>query len=397
MNEQTKKVIAIYGSGFLIGLALILYPAAGNLMTDARYHGLSSGTFGVLFIPQVITAIVSSLLTPLLAKRIGMVRVWRWGLIFIVLSMLLFALSALGVGNPSLSFGILMVGTAALGACFGFTVSPLNPFAYELFPGREASAVTGLHIFIGLGTACSPLLLQLFQSIGMWWGAGLAIAAMTLGMMWFKSNLPLVLKASTLATTDASPGTPVPVRIWLYVVLIFFTCSCEATFGNWSGIYLEKQAGLSLATAALGLSLFWGGMTAGRVLFSLAALRYSTAGIYLLTPFLVTGIMYVMPYLNGTVQHLLAVGLVGLFLSFYFPNTYSVVTTEFPAHATLISAALVASIQVATGVSAQLIGQLSAYVPLSTIFQYSALYALLAGVLSLYLHWTKPAPSVLNR
>jgi predicted MFS family arabinose efflux permease len=132
-------------------------------------------------------------------------------------------------------------------------------------------------------------------------------------------------------------------------------------------------------------------------LFSLAALRYSTAGIYLLTPFLVTGIMYVMPYLNGTVQHLLAVGLVGLFLSFYFPNTYSVVTTEFPAHATLISAALVASIQVATGVSAQLIGQLSAYVPLSTIFQYSALYALLAGVLSLYLHWTKPAPSVLNR
>jgi fucose permease len=392
MSQRLKNITAIYGSGFLQGVALVLYPAAGTIFTNADFHGLTSSEYGILFIPQIIFAILSSLSAPELAKWVGMKKVLAWGLMANVLAMLFFAGSAYCMGVSTLPFWLLLLGTSMLGTGFGFTITALNPFAYNLFPGKEASAVTGMHIFLGLGTASAPLILQAFKGMGAWGAAGLAVAIALSVMLFFQMSLALTL-AKKQEKASGGSKRKTPGRVWLYALVIFFYGSCEATFGNWGAIYLEKQAGLSIATAALGLSLFWASITLGRVLFTLLALRFNTKILYLVMPFAVALVFFMMPSLNGQAPHLGAMAVGGLGLSFFFPNTISIATDEFPYMATIVSGAMVAAIQIGTGVSANMVGYLNETVSLSTIFRFSALYALAAGLLSLFLHASRQKKS----
>jgi hypothetical protein len=69
MSERSTQIFAVHASGFLVGVALIMFPSAGPLFTDPEFHNLSSAQFGVLFTPQIVTAITVSSLTAALATR----------------------------------------------------------------------------------------------------------------------------------------------------------------------------------------------------------------------------------------------------------------------------------------------------------------------------------------
>ena len=358
MSKKKEKIFAIYVSGFLQGVALVLYPAAGSIFTSASYHNLSSAEFGLLFTPQIVFAIIASISAPKLAAKFGMKKVLSLGLAANFLSMLLFAGSVICIGISSLPFWVLMFGTAMLGAGFGFTITALNPFAYHLFPGKEASAVTGMHIFLGLGTTTSAFLLNGFKAGGIWFGAGLTVAIPIALMLMFIMSLELALPNDDSSRIEKEKKS-IPLRVWLYAGIIFLYAFSEATFGNWGTIYLEKEAGLSAGKAAVGLSIFWASITAGRVLFTFLALKINTKGLYLMTPFLVAAVFFFMPGLKGDVAPLVAMSLGGLGLSFFFPNTISIATDEYPAYAAIVSGALVAAIQVGTGISANVVAALN--------------------------------------
>ena len=390
MNSNYQNIFAIYFSAFLQGIALVLYPAAGTIFTNASFHNLSSGEFGLLFTPQIIFAIMASISAPKLAVKYGMKRILTWGLIANFLSMLLFAASVICIGISNLPFWILMFGTGMLGAGFGFTITALNPFAYNLFPGKEASAVTGMHIFLGVGTTSAALVLNAFKAAGIWWVSGIAIAIAILLMILFQRSLKLALPKEDVSKTKDTKKR-IPFRIWLYAGIIFLYAFSEATFGNWGTIYLEKEAGLTTAKAALGLSVFWASITLGRVLFTLFALKFNTKLLYLVSPFLVALVFMLIPSLEGQIAPLGAMAIGGLGLSFFFPNTISIATDEFPAYAAIVSGTLVAAIQLGTGISANVVGMLNDSFSLATIFQVSAVYGLITGVLGLYLHFSKPS------
>lgn len=394
MSLRIKAISAIYISGFLQGVALVLYPAAGNIFTNEVYHGLSSTEFGILFIPQIVFAIISSLSAPKLADKYGMKKVLTFGLIANMFAMLCFTASVICIGISNLPFWVLMLGTGFLGAGFGFTITALNPFAFNLFPGKEASAVTGMHIFLGLGTTVSALLLTSFQNIGIWWGAGLLVGIAFLIMLFFQMPIPLTLPKVAL-TENEKTNQKVPFRVWLFALVIFLYAFSEATFGNWGSIYLEKEAGLSVGQAALGLSIFWAAITAGRVIFTLLALRFNTKVLYLVAPFLVAVVLFFLPSLTGSTANLAAMAFGGVGLSFFFPYTISLATEEFPEFSAIVSGALVAAIQVGTGISTNITGVLNKSLSLGSIFQVSALFAILTGILVLFLHFSKnKAPSV---
>ena len=392
MSNKKNNIFAIYFSGFLQGVALVLYPAAGAIFTSPSYHDLSSGEFGLLFTPQIIFAILASISAPRLAAKYGMKSVLRWGLMANFFSMLLFAASVVCIGISSLPFWILMLGTGMLGTGFGFTITALNPFAYHLFPGKEASAVTGMHIFLGLGTTTSALILNAFKTGGIWWASGIAIAIPILFMIIFQYSLELELPKEEASDKEEGKKA-IPLRVWLYGGVIFLYAFSEATFGNWGTIYLEKEAGLSTAKAALGLSVFWASITIGRLLFTFLALKLNTKKIYLASPFLVSLVFFFMPGLEGEIAPLVAMSLGGLGLSFFFPNTISIATDEFPRFANIVSGALVAAIQIGTGVSANVVGALNDIFTLSNIFQMSAVFGFLTGVLGLYLHLSQTKES----
>lgn len=380
-------MIAIYLGGFMTGVALVLFPAAGSIFTSDDHHGFSSGQFGSIFTPQIIMAILSSLLASKLAEKIGMKNVLLLGLFALVLSTGLLTASHWVEGNATFAFAVVLVATGFLGIGFGLALTALNPFAYQLFAGKETSALTALHFFLGIGTATSPLLISYFTSLEMWWGASLTTTGILLLLFIFTWTLPLKLSAENLEkeVSTASVKLTIPRRLWWYIIGVFFYGACEATFGSWGGVFLEKQGGLSVAKAALGLSLFWGSVAVGRILFALIALKFKTNWLYVSAPFVLALTFYLLPQANSEVLYLCAMALGGVVISFLLPKSFSNATTDFPKHAALVSGFLVAALQLGTGFSANFIGFLNNTYSLAALFQFSMFYALIFGVVLLYL------------
>jgi len=387
-----KKVLAIYAGGFMTGVALIMFPGAGSILTDPEFHGFTGGQFGSIFTPQIITAILSSLLAPKLADKISMKKVLLIGLMLSSASMLLLGGSNWLTDSQTVAYIVILMATAFLGGGFGFAITALNPFAYQLFKGKESSAVTGLHFFLGIGTATSPLLVSYFTGISIWWGAPFLAAGVLLLLFFFTFALPLELKESLQEKEAKAKGFKVPARLWMYVVAVFFYGACEATFGSWGSVFLEQEGGLSVAKASLGLSLFWGFVAFGRVLFALFALRYSTRLIFVITPFILATVFIFTPLADTEILYLAAMAVGGLAISFLFPQSVSASTDEFPQHSAVVSGFMVAALQLGFGFSANVIGFFSEMYSLTVLFQFSTLYAVLFGLIIGYLFWTAEEP-----
>lgn len=392
---RNRSIFAVYFSGLLAGISLTLFPAAGPLFTDSDFHHLSNSEFGVLFIPQIVMAIASSLLTPVLAKQWGMRYVRQIGLGFMAISMAFLMMSQFLIENAAV-FYVLLGATAALGIGFGFTISSLNTYAVDLFPKRSDSAVTALHVMGGTGQVGSALLLSIFLELNAWWGAPLVIGAVIIGMFLFQLRLPLNLSSEAAIGEPTMPSeVKIPSRVLVFALIVFFYGLIEGTFGNWTPIYLEKGAGLSTTEAALGLSLFWGAVVVGRFLFAIAASRFKVRFLYLITPFVLGGVFIILPTVEGVMANYLVILMAGLAASFFFPYSISRASTEFPAQTALVSGALVASVQLGNGVSSNIIGFANeASIPLTTIFQASVIYAVILVGLVIYLEASKRTPSV---
>lgn len=383
---RRRTIAAVYLSGLLVGISLILFPSAGPLLTSAEFHALNSGQFGVLFTPQIITAILASSLTAALANRVGMKRVMGIGLLLAALAMLVLAGSHLLIGTGGV-FPALLLATGAMGAGFGLTISALNAYAFDLFPRQEDSAVTAIHVLTGTGQVGAALLLRFFTGLGTWYAAPLVIAVMIGAMLAFQWRLPLRLRSEdqpTQPNTQRSRSR-LPLRVGLFALATFTYGALEGTFGNWTPIYLETAAELSVAEAAAGLSLFWAAVTGGRVLFALAAARLNVRPLFFVTPFVVGATLLILPTLNGTTAHYAALIVAGLALSYFFPYSISLASAESPALTALISGALVAGLQLGSGLSATVVGAASASTSLAIIFQLSAGYAAVMAAVVIYL------------
>ncbi|MEA1787489.1 MFS transporter [Arenibacter sp. GZD96] len=385
--SKIKKIIAIYLGGYMTGVALVLFPAAGSIFTSTLHHGFSSSQFGSIFTPQIILAIISSLMASKLASQIGMKKVLLYGLFALVLSTGLLTASHWLENHATAVYVCILMATGFLGVGFGFSLTALNPFAFQLFAGKETSAITALHFFLGIGTATSPLLISYFTGLDMWWGASLVTTVILLLLLFFTWTLPLKLTAEVLekeVSTDVGKFN-IPPRLWWYIIAVFFYGACEATFGSWGAVFLEKQGGLSIAKASLGLSLFWGSVAVGRILFALMALKFKTNWLYVSAPFVLGLLFYLLPQLNSEMWYLCAMAVGGLVISFMLPKSFSNATADFPKNAALVSGFLVAALQLGTGFSANLIGFFNAEYSLGVLFQFSTVYALLFGALLVYI------------
>jgi MFS family permease len=124
----------LYVAGVIQGLALVTFPAASAIFTSPTGFALSGTQYGLMFIPQVVLAILASALGPALALRVGLRGVLVVGLCGDLVAMALLAVSPLLMGAPS-AFFLLCVATGALGLGFGAA-------AERVLERRAATAAT---------------------------------------------------------------------------------------------------------------------------------------------------------------------------------------------------------------------------------------------------------------
>lgn len=376
-SPTRAEIAAVYAAGIVQGIALVTFPAAGAIFTSPAHYGLTNTQYGVMFVPQAVMAIVSSLLGPSLTRRLGARAVFQCGLVANLLAMLLLIASQSVVDNHPLAYAALLVATTSMGLAFGLTVPTINTFAAEFFPAKADRAVLALNTLLGLGTALAPAFVAVFIGLGIWWGLPILVAGLAGGLLAF--TLPLKLKIGAATAKPGGEKTPFPPRFWIFAAAAFLYGVCETMNGNWAAIYMSGSLRADPATAALALTVFWGAVTGGRLIFAGIDPWFPGRLAFIFLPFLITAAFVITAFLPGhpPAKGIAAFALAGFGCSAMLPLIISFGQKQMAAISASVAGGVIAFYQLGYGVAAFGVGPLEnlAGLNLDRIFGGTALAA----------------------
>jgi fucose permease len=185
--------------------------------------------------------------------------------------------SLLGYATAGVWWIVLAAGlTAGLGA--GAIDAGLNTFAATHFSVRNVNL---LHAFFGVGASCGPLLMTSMITRGPGWRWGYGIVG--LGQLALAGAFMLTRRRWDGGTTSLEPGEQAPkpgyiatlrLPVVRWSMLVFFLyVGVEASAGAWAYSLFTEARGVSPTIAGSMVSLYWGSLTAGRVLAALIGFR----------------------------------------------------------------------------------------------------------------------------
>lgn len=383
---RRNEIAAIYGAGLIQGVALVTFPAASSVFTSAGQYGLSSTQYGGMFVPQAIAAIVASLLGAGLNRRLAAKRIYLLGLAANLLAMALLVASHFVMQDQSFAYVVLLAATGCLGAGFGLTVPTLNTFAAAFFPRKTDTALLVLNALLGSGTALAPVLVTLFIGLGAWWGLPVFVGALILGLLVFSARLALNQRPQS-GESDTGHGRPgLPPRFWAFAAFALLYGVCETMNGNWASIYMIRQLHASTAQASLALAIFWGMVTAGRILFAVIEQWLPERIVCQILPLLLAAGFIATGWLVPTHQTLgiLAFALAGLGCSALLPLVISFGQAQLKTIAASMAGLLIACYQIGYGIAAFGVGPLQARLGLSlgTIYGGTSVVAVALALLA---------------
>ncbi|NQX46314.1 MFS transporter [Paenibacillus tritici] len=276
----TVFLIIIYLAFISLGLPDSMLGAAWPIIR--LDFGAPVETAGLLSMIVVAGTIISSLASGMVLKRLGTGMV----------TFISVAVTALALLGFSYSSSVLWVAVLALplGLGAGSIDTGLNNYVATHY---KAHHMSWLHCFWGIGAMLGPILMSRYIANGESWRTGYFAVSMiqfALVVLLFFS-LPLWKKAGkssstqaaeTLAEVDSGPGAAPAAGnvlrikgVKLAMITFLFYCGVEATVGLWGSSYLVNVKGIAPATAAGWVSLYYGGITAGRLITGFITFRFS--------------------------------------------------------------------------------------------------------------------------
>ena len=387
------EVNAVYAAGLIQGIALVTFPAASTIFTDPTEYGLSNTQYGAMFLPQVITAVTSSLLSGKLAQRFGTKRVFLAGLVADLASMVLLIVSQFFTSNQPLAYGLLLVATACLGAGFGLTVPAINALTAAFHPHNVDGSVLVLNALLGLGTALAPVFVAIFVGLGFWQGLPIMSVVLLLVLIVISARLPLRTGAPQ-ATAGRTAG--IPRLFWVFAAFAVLYGFCETMNGNWSQLDMTKDLHATATQASFALTAFWGMVTVGRVLFAMIERWFPPQLTYRVLPFLLAVMFVIIGLLpsGATAAGILSFALAGFACSALLPLTISFASEQLLTMGASVAGAVIAFYQMGYGIAAFGTGPLvDNGVSLHVLFGFAAIAAVIMGGLSFTLA-RKSAPKI---
>jgi MFS family permease len=331
-------------------------------------------------------AIASSLLGAGLTRNMGIKRIYLLGLIADLLAMMFLVLSQFVMHNHPLAYGILLIATTFMGVGFGLTVPAINTFAAAFFPHNVDKAVLVLNALLGVGTALAPVFVAIFVGLGIWWGLPVLVAALAIALLFFSLRLPLGEGTQSNVTEARKGGTRLPARFWVFATFALLYGICETMNGNWASLYMTKKLEAGTTLASLALTMFWGAVTAGRILFAVIEKWFPERRTCEVLPFVMAIAFFVTSFLSPSHPYfgILAFSLAGLGCSALLPLTMSFAEEELTTIKASVAGGLIAFYQIGYGIAAFGVGPLQnrAGLELNTIYGGTAIFALVMSALS---------------
>ena len=232
---------------------------------------------GILSMIIAAGTIVSSLFSSRLIWHLGTGKITAISVAMTALALLGFSLSP--------SFALLCLWAIPYGLGAGSVDAALNNFVALYFSSRHMS---WLHCMWGVGASLGPFIMSWALTFGSGWPAGyraigLFQVALSAALL---LSLPLWRRCSGGECGEYATSAPVPYRRLLRAdgvgpdMLAFFCyCGLEQTAGLWAASYLVLHGGVDEDTAAGLASMFYLGITLGRLLSGFLTSRFDDTAL----------------------------------------------------------------------------------------------------------------------
>jgi fucose permease len=277
----TFFLIVIYLAFISLGLPDSMLGAAWPVMRQDYHAPLA--TAGLLSMTIAASTIVSSLASGTILKRFGTGKVTLVSCMMTAGALLGFAFS------PSLVWLVIFAIPLGLGA--GSVDTGLNSYVAAHY---KAHHMSWLHCFWGVGATLGPIIMAHFISGQSIWKHGyLTVAAIQFALVVILLfTLPLWNRVSSHSNVASSveqkdligleeeqlsePRNPLQIKgVKLALATFLFYCGVEATMGLWGSSFLVNVKELPAAEAAQWVSLFYAGITIGRIITGFITFKMS--------------------------------------------------------------------------------------------------------------------------
>ncbi|WP_242903414.1 MFS transporter [Actinomadura terrae] len=222
--------------------------------------GLSDGRLGLLLTLPVLSGLAAMQLTGRLVARFGSAPIVRVTMAALPISLLFVATSG---GQTRLALALLL-----FGALDGLVDVSMNAHAITVERTLNRRVMNSCHASWSIGAAAGSILGGLAIKAGLSLTEHFLIVALTL-VAFTAATGPYMLTSSADRLPDRAPK-PNHRTGWTPRVLMFgavgtIVLVCSGVVGNWSGIFLHDELGMSLAAASLGYIFFSAFETGGRL------------------------------------------------------------------------------------------------------------------------------------
>lgn len=275
----TFFLIIIYLAFISLGLPDSLFGSAWTVMRHDFNAAL--GTAGMISMTASGGTIISSLLSEKLIRRFGTGKVTFF-------SVLTTALALLGISfAPSIIWIALLAIPLGLGG--GSVDAALNNYVALHYKPHHMS---WLHCFWGVGATIGPMIMAQFIQNGNNWRKGY----LTVSIIQFALVLLLFVTLPMWGRNPKTPGKPedpkdikssavtdgkLPIMkikgVKMALLSFLFYCAIEYTVGLWGSSYLVNIKDITPATAARWVSMYYAGITLGRLITGFVTMKLSSS------------------------------------------------------------------------------------------------------------------------
>jgi fucose permease len=258
----------------------------------------------------------------------------------------------------------------------------INALVLDLFPHARGRALNLLHVAYGVGALSAPLLIAFVIGAGVPWswvmtGTGVAVLIAAAALALTLPSTPVMIEPARDREGVDTGARRLPRFLLVLAVATGCYVAAEAGVSDWLVRYLHT---LPFTLASTALTLFWGGIAAGRLVFARIGNRLepqatasglAIAGAVLLAVAVLVPVSPVSPILFGAV---------GLAFGPIFPLIVAAAGGRMPGRSATVTGTLIFAAVVGAVIYPPAIGFMSVTVGLQVALGGAAVLAFVSGI-----------------